>query len=126
MDAACPVVLALAEDALICGLIEDVLSPQEFTVEITVEPEAALARVETGTVSLIILDLGWAEARGLEICGRLRAAPYGARTPIIALTESSPAQRDVTGFSVGPQEYLYKPFHIDDLLAAVARYCGKR
>lgn len=123
MSSTCPLVLAVAGDPLMCGLIEDVLMHQKLVVEITDDPQSAIHRLGAAPVDLILLDLGWPEARGMEVCAQLRAQPNGCYVPIIALTTTSAKFQAVTAFNVGPNEYLTKPFHIADLLAAVARYC---
>jgi DNA-binding response OmpR family regulator len=119
-----PVVLAIAADALICGLLEDVFSTfRAYQVELIDEPQAGLARAEAGRMDLIILDLGWPESSGIEFCGQLRTLPHLAAIPIIALTDLPAEQCIVTGFVYGPNEYIKKPFHIAELLAAIERYC---
>jgi DNA-binding response OmpR family regulator len=119
-----PVLFAIATDALICGLLEDVfMVHRSYAVDLVDEPQAGLARAEAGGMSLIILDLGWPERTGLEFCGQLRALPRAAVVPIIALTDVPPDHYGVTGFMSGPNEYIKKPFHVADLLAAIKRYC---
>jgi len=119
-----PVVLAIATDALICGLLEDVFTfSRSYAVELVDKRQAGLARAEAGGMNLIILDLGWPESNGLEFCGQLRALRQAATVPIIALTDASPDHYGVTGFMPGPNEYIKKPFHVADLLAAIERYC---
>jgi DNA-binding response OmpR family regulator len=118
-----PIVLAVSQAPLMCDLMEDLLGPHGYAVEVADGPAAALDRVAAGDVELVLLDLGWPESAGLELCQRLRAGRGGAAVPIIALTELPADERDVTGFAVGPQTYLTKPFTIDELLATVARYC---
>jgi DNA-binding response OmpR family regulator len=119
-----PVVLAIATDALICGLLEDVFTVlPSYEVDLVDEPQTGLARAEAGSMNLIILDLGWPESNGLAFCGQLRALPQAAVVPIIALTDVPPDHYGVIGFMSGPNEYIKKPFHVTDLLAAIRRYC---
>ncbi|HZS01707.1 MAG TPA: response regulator [Chloroflexota bacterium] len=119
-----PAVLAIAADALICGLLEDVFTTViGHSVEITDDPSEGVRRAREGDLDLIILDLGWPEAKGLEVCRQLRALPQAASVPIIALTDVPVERDDVSGYTCGPNEYLTKPFHIADLFSAIRRYC---
>ena len=122
MAAAGPVVLAVSRAPLMCDLMVDLLGPHGYAVEIADGPAAALRRIEEGNVDLVLLDLGWPESAGFELCQRLRAVRTGAAVPIVALTELAAEERDVTGFAAGPEAYLTKPFVIDELVATVARY----
>jgi two-component system OmpR family response regulator len=66
---------------------------------------------------LIVLDVGMPRLDGLEVCRRLRAD--GVSTPVIFLTARDGIDDTISGFGVGGDDYLTKPFHLKELLARV-------
>jgi DNA-binding response OmpR family regulator len=123
MAAARSVVLGVVSDPLIYGLLDDVLSTQHLPFELFFDDAtAALHRIETGDIAVVVLDLGWPEAQGLEFCERLWSLPTAIRPPVVALTDFPADNWDVLGFACGPQKYLTKPFHVADLVSLITRY----
>jgi two-component system catabolic regulation response regulator CreB len=98
-----------------------VLEPEGYAVEATT-PASSVSRLEVGDIDLVLLDLGWPESEGLDLCLRMRSVPTAAHVPIVALTDFPSETRDVLAFGVGPNEFLTKPFVMEDLLTVVARY----
>jgi len=73
---------------------------------------------EHGDIALILLDVMLPDVSGLDICAQIRAADI--RTPIIFLTaKDSPADR-ISGLRQGGDDYLAKPFHLEELLLRIA------
>ncbi|MCU7915934.1 MAG: response regulator transcription factor [Candidatus Thiodiazotropha sp. (ex Gloverina cf. vestifex)] len=64
---------------------------------------------------LIVLDLGLPEKPGLEVLGQWRSS--GNRTPVIILTARDAWHEKVAGFKAGADDYLGKPFHVEELIA---------
>jgi DNA-binding response OmpR family regulator len=124
MEKTQPTVLMVADEPLLRDFVADCLTLHGYTVECT-DPADSLARVVVGNADLILLDLGWPEAAGLELCRRLRDELSAVPVPIVALTELPEDSRAVTGFASGPNDYLTKPFDIDALLTTVAHYCSR-
>jgi two-component system response regulator MprA len=77
----------------------------------------ALARVAEEEPELIVLDVLMPRMDGLTAARRLRAE--GARTPILMLTARDTVGDRVTGLDAGADDYLVKPFELDELLARV-------
>ena len=117
-----PRVLLVHDDELMCDFVVDALEPQGYAVETTVHT-ASLSRIAVGDIDLVLLDLGWPESAGLDWCMRMRGLPSAARVPVVALTDFPAETRDVLAFGLGPDEFLSKPFVMEDLLAVVARHC---
>jgi len=78
------------------------------------EADAALASLD---YSLVILDLGLPHVDGLEVLRRLRAR--GSRTPVIILTANDAVSSRVKGLDTGADDYLVKPFNVDELEARI-------
>lgn len=71
----------------------------------------------TGSVDLAVLDLGLPDEDGLRLLGRLRAAGFSA--PVIILTARDTPADTVAGLDAGADDYMSKPFSIDELLARI-------
>jgi DNA-binding response OmpR family regulator len=123
MGAGCPKVLLVEDDPLLRTFITELLEPHGYAVEST-EAADSLARVADGAADLVLLDLGWPEADGLELCLRMRSLPAAAGVPIVALTDLPEESREVMAFAMGPDQYVTKPFDVSELPAAVARHCA--
>jgi DNA-binding response OmpR family regulator len=118
-----PTILCVADEPLLRAFLTDLLQPRGYVVECT-DAATSLARVSDRDANLVLLDLGWPETTGLELCQRIRTECRTRHVPIVALTEMPDESRQVTAFTFGPDEYLTKPFDIDTLLTAVACYCS--
>ena len=81
------------------------------------EPDGsrALAAVAEWPPDVIVLDLLMPHTGGLEVCRRLRTS--GDRTPILILTARDAVGDRVAGLDAGADDYLVKPFDLDELLA---------
>jgi DNA-binding response OmpR family regulator len=116
-----PRVLLVHDDELMCEFLVDVLEPHGYAVHAS-PSGAGLSRLAAGDIDLVVLDLGWPEADGLDLCMRLRGAPTTKHVPVVALTDFPAETRDVLAFGLGPDDYLTKPFVLDELLSVVASY----
>ena len=76
---------------------------------------AALDVAGSDDVDLLVLDLGMPHVDGLTVCRRLRS--QGARLPILVLTARTEVSDRVSGLDAGADDYLPKPFSLDELLA---------
>jgi two-component system response regulator MprA len=75
----------------------------------------ALTRLRTQTSDAVVLDVLMPDVDGLEVCRRLRAA--GDRTPVLMLTARDSVGDRVEGLDAGADDYLVKPFALEELLA---------
>ncbi len=85
----------------------------------------ALDQVSTSNPDVIVLDIMLPDLDGIEVLKRLRAA--GHRQPVVFLTAKDATEDRVRGLTVGGDDYVVKPFAIEELLArvtAVLRRCG--
>jgi DNA-binding response OmpR family regulator len=118
-----PHVLLVHEDERMWDFVVQVLEPRGYAVDCT-GPAAGVSRLAVGDIDLVLLDLGWPESDGLDLCLRMRGLPSAARVHIVALTDFPQETRDVLAFGIGPNEFLSKPFVLEDLVAAVERHCA--
>jgi two-component system response regulator PhoP len=93
------------------------LREQGFAVDASADGREGLYLGEEFPVDLAIVDLGLPELPGLEVIRRLRE---GGRTfPVLVLTARSEWQDKVAGLEAGADDYLTKPFHVEELLARI-------
>src|SRR5215211_7055563 len=86
-------------------------------VEVAPDGTAGLARAEAGDHDLIVLDVLLPGLDGLEVCRRLRQ--QRVQTPILMLTARDGVPDRVRGLDAGADDYLAKPFALEELLARV-------
>ena len=91
------------------------LELEGYTVTAVGDGAAALEVAERPEVDLLILDLGMPNVDGLTVCRRLRSA--GSRIPILVLTARTEVSDRVSGLDAGADDYLPKPFSLDELFA---------
>lgn len=110
-------ILIIEDDKDIAHLIQLHLHDLGYQVQLAHEGVAGLKIALSQPFDLIILDLMLPGMQGLEICRRLRAEK--AYTPIMMLTAKSSEIERVLGLELGADDYLTKPFSIQELLARV-------
>ena len=86
-------------------------------VDVAGDGATALSRVRSRHYDLVILDLMLPQVDGLEVCRRLRAAE--SYVPVLMLTARSGEIDRVVGLEVGADDYVTKPFSVNELLARV-------
>lgn len=93
------------------------LAFEGYGTEVAVDGLDALARAEAYGPELIVLDVQMPRMDGLTAARRLRAA--GSRVPILMLTARDTVGDRVTGLDAGADDYLVKPFELDELFARI-------
>jgi DNA-binding response OmpR family regulator len=113
-----PLKILLVEDERdIAANIWDYLERRGHLVDHVIDGERGLARALEGGLDVIVLDLGLPRLDGLELCRRLRAA--GSGVPVLMLTARDTLEDCLTGFEVGADDYMVKPFALRELEARI-------
>src|SRR3989338_4721467 len=110
-------ILLVEDDKRISGNIKKMLEKANFLVTAADSGQDALFDAETQSYDVIILDWMLPDISGIEICTKLREAEVA--TPILMLTAKSQLEDKVEGFSQGVDDYLTKPFEMEELLMRV-------
>jgi two-component system KDP operon response regulator KdpE len=111
-----PRILVVDDEPQILRALKTILSEKEFSVETASRGEEGLALAAAHLPDLIILDLGLPDMDGKEVCARLRE---WTDCPIIVLSVRDAEREKVAALDKGADDYLTKPFGIDELLARV-------
>ncbi len=99
------------------SMLEAALQHNGFDVIAAANGRDALDAVATAKPDVIILDVMLPDLDGFEVCRRLRAD--GTRTPVLFLTARDATDDKVRGLTLGGDDYLVKPFSLDELVARV-------
>ncbi len=108
-------VLVVEDEIEIADLLARALHDISWACDVVATGGAALEAVAVTEYDIVVLDLGLPDMDGLEVCHRWRARDV--RTPILVLTARSGLDDRVTGLDAGADDYLAKPFAIEELLA---------
>lgn len=111
-----PHILVIDDEPQILRAIRTILSEKQFRVTTAGRGEEGLALAATTEPDLIILDLGLPDMDGVEVCGQLRE---WTQIPIIVLSVRDSERDKVAALDMGADDYLTKPFGIEELLARV-------
>jgi DNA-binding response OmpR family regulator len=98
----------------------------EATVDIATSGSSALELVRRTPPDLLILDLNLPPPDGTEVCRLIRARPATAALPIIMLTARTSEADRVLGLDLGADDYLTKPFSLQELAARVRAVLRRR
>jgi len=109
-------VLVVDDEAQIRRALSRALSARDYEVEVAVDGEEALAVAVRFVPDVIVLDLNLPDIDGLEVCRRLRA---WSSTPVIVLSVREDEADKVEALDLGADDYLTKPFGIEELLARI-------
>ena len=111
-----PLVLVVDDERRLTDLLRLELEVEGYDVDIADDGASGLIRSRSEpTPDLIILDWNLPDFTGIDICQRIRAS--GVHTPILMLTGHDEVNDRVTALDAGVDDYLIKPFSIDELMA---------
>jgi two-component system KDP operon response regulator KdpE len=111
-----PHILVIDDEPQILRALRTILSARQFRVSTASNGEEGLALAATGKPDLIILDLSLPDMDGIEVCKQLRG---WTQTPVIVLSVRESESDKVAALDHGADDYLTKPFGIDELLARI-------
>jgi two-component system response regulator MprA len=110
-------VLLVDDDAPIRRMLERTLSAEGYAVRAVADGGLALAQVERSLPDVVVLDVAMPGMDGLAVTRRLRAK--GVTVPILLLTARDALSERVAGLDAGADDYLVKPFEVDELTARI-------
>jgi two-component system, OmpR family, response regulator len=110
-------VLVVEDDRALAGMLEEILTSAGYVVDLARDGQAGLHLGLSRTYDAIVLDRGLPAIEGLDLLGRWRAK--GVAVPVLVLSALGLARDRVDGLDAGAEDYLSKPFDIDELLARI-------
>lgn len=109
-------ILVADDDRAIVQLIRDSLEDEGFKTVEAYNGEEVMQRLQTTSFALLILDIMMPQVDGLEICRRIR---QNTAVPILLLSAKDRELDKVVGLEVGADDYVTKPFSVNELVARV-------
>ena len=109
--------LVAEDDPAIGTALQRTLNHEGYNVRRAADGAEALEMLARRKADLVILDVSMPYLDGLEVCRRMRSA--GNRTPVLMLTARHTIGDRVAGLDAGADDYLVKPFSLDELCARV-------
>jgi len=110
-------ILLIEDNPAITALIHEGLSPHGYELDTVATGSEGEELAAGGQHDVVILDILLPDRNGIDVCKNLRAR--GVRTPILMLTALSNTLDKVAGLEAGADDYLTKPFEVEELLARI-------
>jgi DNA-binding response OmpR family regulator len=112
-------VLVIEDDEIVSRTIERSLRGHEFQITVANSGVQGLQSARRHTPGLVLLDVIMPGMDGYTVCREMRADPVLTEVPILFLTARAKDEDKITGFRAGADDYLTKPFNVDELLLRV-------
>jgi two-component system, OmpR family, response regulator MprA len=109
-------ILVIEDDQAILKLLQRGLAYEGYVVDVATDGRTGLNLARDHTPDLVVLDWMLPGMDGLEVCHRLR---MGGSIPVLMLTAKDTIQDRVQGLDAGADDYMVKPFNLDELLARI-------
>ena len=116
-------ILIVEDEKQMSMFIEMELTHEGYEVDKAYDGREGLEKVENKEYDLVLLDIMIPSLNGIEVCRRIRQF---SNVPIIMLTAKSDVPDKVLGLDVGANDYLTKPFAIEELLARIRVYTREK
>ena len=110
-------ILIVEDEEKIADAIATKLKKERYEIDICLDGEEGLYSALSGIYDLIILDIMLPKVNGLEILAKVRE--NNINTKVLLLTAKSSLEDKLKGFDIGADDYMAKPFHIEELVARV-------
>ncbi|HWE60537.1 MAG TPA: response regulator transcription factor [Chloroflexota bacterium] len=110
-------ILVVEDERRLANLLRRVLNEERHNADVAYDGAGGLDLALSDTYDLVILDLMLPEIDGLEVCRRMREERVSS--PVLILTARGTVEDRVAGLNAGADDYLVKPFAVEELLARV-------
>ncbi|MDI9876887.1 response regulator [Flectobacillus rivi] len=110
-------ILIVEDEQKVANFIKKGLETQSFEALIAEDGQTAIDVFSKHTFDLVILDIGLPDMSGLDVCAKIRES--NTQVPILMLTALGSMADKLSGFEVGTDDYLVKPFDFMELLVRV-------
>lgn len=119
-----PAILIVEDEKKLSRVIQLELEYENYQTQVSHNGKEALQLIETKQWDLVLLDIMLPELSGLEVLRRVRRTDQ--QTPILLLTARDQVYDKVSGLDLGANDYVTKPFQIEELLARIRVHLRKQ
>ncbi|MDO8466574.1 MAG: response regulator transcription factor [bacterium] len=117
-------ILIIEDEKKLVSILKRALKSERYSVEVAYDGKEGLDKAMKNNYSLILLDIMLPKKDGLAVCKELRE--HQIHTPIIMLTAMGSTEERVAGLDVGADDYLIKPFGLNELFARIRAVLRRR
>lgn len=110
-------ILLVDDDEVLVDLLTKALAQQNYAIDVATDGEQGWIYGSTYSYDLMILDWSLPKLDGISLCRRFRS--HGLNNPIILLTSRDGSQNKIKGLDSGADDYICKPFDIEELTARI-------
>ena len=118
--------LIVDDDRLIIKVIHDFFVPNGYVVDEAEDGVSALERLDDAVPDIILADILMPNLDGWELFERVRGKPATARVPFVFVTTERDLPQRLRGFHMGADDYITKPFDVEELHARVERILARQ
>ncbi|MDX9871291.1 MAG: response regulator transcription factor [Clostridia bacterium] len=116
-------ILVVEDEIKIARFVQLELEHEGYATELVRDGRSGLEKAQSGAFDLILLDVMLPSLNGMEVLRRLRQS---SEVPVIMLTAKGDVMDRVTGLDSGADDYIVKPFAIEELLARIRKVCKQK
>ncbi len=117
-------ILVIEDEQKLVDILKKALSSQRYGVDVAMDGEDGLVKAMKNNYDMIILDIMLPKKDGIEVCQELRK--LGIHTPVIMLTARGVLADRIIGLDAGADDYLVKPFGLEELFARIRAVLRRR
>ncbi|HTK33160.1 MAG TPA: response regulator transcription factor [Candidatus Paceibacterota bacterium] len=117
-------ILIIEDEKKLAGILVTALKKERYSTDVAYDGEAGLEKAMKNSYGIIILDVMLPKKDGFTLCRELRS--HEIHTPVIMLTARGNQADRVTGLDAGADDYLVKPFGLDELFARIRAILRRR
>lgn len=117
-------ILLIEDDAILGSSLKKAFEKHCYGVDLFRDGESGLLAIQDNSYEVVVLDVNLPKASGFEVVRHLRAR--GNNVPVLMLTALDSVRSRVEGLDEGADDYLVKPFDLDELLARVRALARRR
>jgi DNA-binding response OmpR family regulator len=110
-------ILVIEDDADLAQFVSKGLTEERYAVDVAADGEEGLDLALANPYDLLIIDIMLPKLDGLTVCRRLREA--GNKAPVLLMTARNTVEDKISGFDMGADQFLAKPFSFAELLARI-------
>lgn len=116
-------ILVVEDEIKIARFVQLELEHEGYATELAGDGRSGLEKAQSGAFDLILLDVMLPSLNGMEVLRRLRQS---SEVPVIMLTAKGDVMDRVIGLDTGADDYIVKPFAIEELLARIRKVCKQK
>ena len=116
-------ILLVEDERMLAEILSDTLTDRKFDITLAYDGEQALNLVRSSAYDVIVTDVMMPKIDGFTLVKKLRSE--GCTAPILFLTALSATEDVVRGFEAGANDFLKKPFAIDELIVRIKALAGR-